>query len=93
MTFSNTFDEFAKEYGFKDKEEVYTNGAELIPVFRVNQWLEHILKTRDMDIKALEQEPKTGHWKHNKCDVCGASRPPLLDNFCPNCGAKMESEE
>jgi uncharacterized OB-fold protein len=48
-------------------------------------------------IKALEQEPKTGHWKHNKCDVCGASRPPLFNNYCPNCGAKMvepqESEE
>lgn len=43
-------------------------------------------------IKALEQEPKTGHWKHNKCDVCGASRPPLFDNFCPNCGAKMEEQ-
>ena len=35
------------------------------------------------------QEQKTGHWKHDKCDVCGASRPPLLDNYCPNCGAKM----
>ena len=42
MTFPNTFDEFAKEYGFNDKEEVYTNGSELIPIFRVKQWLEHI---------------------------------------------------
>ena len=36
------------------------------------------------------QEPKTGHWKYNKCDKCSASRPPLFDNYCPNCGAKME---
>lgn len=50
MDFPNTFDEFAKEYGFKDKKEVYTNGSELISVFRVKQWLEHI--------KALEQEPR-----------------------------------
>ena len=42
MTFPKTFDEFAKEYGFTDKEQVYTNGAELIPIFRVKQWLEHI---------------------------------------------------
>ena len=42
------------------------------------------------EIKAIPSaEPKTGHWKHNKCDVCGASRPPLFDNYCPNCGAKM----
>ena len=39
------------------------------------------------------EEPKTGHWKHNKCDVCGASRPPLFDYYCPNCGAMMEVEE
>ena len=54
MTFPDTFDEFAKEYGFKDKEEVYTNGVELIPVFRVKQWLEHIKKSnRDYELKIL----------------------------------------
>ena len=48
MDFPNTFDEFAKDYGFKDKEEVYTNGSELIQVYRVKQWLEHINKTTTM---------------------------------------------
>lgn len=42
MDFPNTFDEFAKDYGFKDSKEVYTNGSDLIQVFRVKQWLEHI---------------------------------------------------
>ena len=42
MDFPDTFDEFAKGYGFIDKKEIYTNGAHLIPVFRVKQWLEHI---------------------------------------------------
>lgn len=41
MEFPETFEEFAKEYGFKDNEEVYTNGSDLIPIFRVKQWLEH----------------------------------------------------
>lgn len=41
MEFPKTFDEFADFYGFKDSKEVYTNGSELIPVFRVKQWLEH----------------------------------------------------
>ena len=41
MTFPTTFDEFAEQYKIVDSEEVYTNGIELIPVFRVKQWLEH----------------------------------------------------
>lgn len=47
MDFPNTFDEFAKDYGFKDKNEIYTNGSELIPIFRVKQWLEHISTTKN----------------------------------------------
>lgn len=42
MDFPETFDEFAKGYGFADTEKIYTNGIDLIPVFRVKQWLEHI---------------------------------------------------
>ena len=41
MTFPATFEEFAEEYKIVDTEEVYTNGTELIPIFRVKQWLEH----------------------------------------------------
>ena len=48
MEFPNTFDEFAKAYGFKDDKEIYTNGSELIPVSRVKQWLEHINKPTQM---------------------------------------------
>lgn len=42
MDFPNTFEKFAEQYGFVDKKEYYTNGSELIPVFRVEQWLEHL---------------------------------------------------
>ena len=51
MTFPETFDEFAELYKIIDKEEVYTNGIELIPIFRVKQWitrptpLDDIIKT------------------------------------------------
>lgn len=66
MEFPNTFDEFAKEYGFNDKKEVYTNGSELIPVFRVKQWLEHIeCKAEDCVSRAyLKQSMIEYGWQH-----------------------------
>lgn len=42
MEFPKTFTEFADDYGFYDYKEEYTNGSHLIPVFRVEQWLDHL---------------------------------------------------
>ena len=50
MEFPKTFEKFVKEYGFKDDKEVYTNGSDLISVFRVKQWLEHDNKLRTIEI-------------------------------------------
>ena len=60
----------------------------------------------DMAIKALEQEPKTGHWIRGHhgfgCSNCHKSIEGEWDDnidditgtlFCPNCGVRMESEE
>lgn len=41
MIFPKTLDEFIKEYSFIDEKEIYTNGSELIQVFRIKQWEEH----------------------------------------------------
>lgn len=49
MEFPETFDEFVDSYGFIDTEEVYTNGSQLISVFRVKQWLEHDNKLRTIE--------------------------------------------
>ena len=58
-----------------------------------------------MAIKALEQEPKTGHWiptyGNVKCSVCGSVKDSRnvgkATHYCDFCGAKMvepqESEE
>lgn len=59
MEFPKTFDEFVDDYGFKDSKEVYSNGIDLIPVFRVKQWLEHIsAKKQILDEHKAESEGK-----------------------------------
>lgn len=42
ISFPETWEEFEKKYGIVDTEETYTNGAILIPSFRVKQWLDYI---------------------------------------------------
>lgn len=53
IKFPKTMKEFIDSYSFKDKEEIYTNGAELIPVFRVEQALEHYKK--EIRNKAIDE--------------------------------------
>ena len=70
MDFPATPAEFIEQYSFKDKKEVYTNGAELISVFRVEQLLEHYRpKTRfkpGEPIFIVERDEDG-----NACDVSG----------------------
>ena len=41
MTFPNTVEEFMEQYKITDIEQIYTNGAELVPIFRMKQWFDH----------------------------------------------------
>lgn len=41
MIFPENWEDFLGDYCFKDREEIYTNGSQLIPVFRVVQMVEH----------------------------------------------------
>ena len=43
MIFPKTADDFIEQYSFKDEKQEHTNGAELIPVFRVKQMMEHYI--------------------------------------------------
>ncbi len=38
MEFPRTLDEFMEQYKIVDTEQVYTNGTELVPIFRIKQW-------------------------------------------------------
>ena len=55
MTFPDTWEEFEGCYGITDREQIYTNGARLIPSFRVKQWLDHIAEqTEPQTSKVIE---------------------------------------
>lgn len=55
------------------------------------------------NLKSLDQEPKIRHWiltypygKQNpiyECSRCHASNSSIFKDYCPNCGARMESKE
>lgn len=41
MTFPDTVEEFMEQYKITDTEHIYTNGTELVPIFRMKQWFDH----------------------------------------------------
>ena len=57
-----------------------------------------VIQAKEMAIKALEQEPKTGHWIDDcggvKCSCCGycIDDDYYAKTYCPNCGCRIESE-
>lgn len=84
MTFPDTVEEFMERYKIVDREQVYTNGAELIPIFRMEQWFAH----------------KRGRWVEidypvSECSVCKYMVDTLniATSYCPNCGSLMEESE
>lgn len=41
MTFPDTVEEFMNSYKMVDREQIYSNGVEYVPIFRMEQWFEH----------------------------------------------------
>lgn len=97
MMFPDTVEEFMEQYKVVDREQVYSNGIEFVPIFRMRQWFDHVKHSPD-DARPV------GKWievaMRIKCSVCGTDfndevtccsncyRWPWM--FCPKCGAKME---
>lgn len=73
MTFPATFKEFAEQYKIVDKEEVYTNGVELIPIFRVEQWLDNanvaILQAEIERLQKYNTDVAFKHYNDGKKDA------------------------
>lgn len=52
------------------------------------------IKLAITNIPKIEAEPlRHGHWEDFICSVCGQLGWDEEDNYCPNCGAKMDEEE
>lgn len=93
MTFPETLDEFIEQYKIVDSEQVYTNGAELVPIFRIKQWEDVHERKKGRWIKREDDERISG-----TCSCCGWDALLYETDvvgmpFCPNCGAEMEREE
>jgi len=41
MHFPDTVEEFMEQYKMTDAKQVYSNGIEYVPIFRMKQWFEH----------------------------------------------------
>ena len=41
MMFPKTVEEFMEDYKVVDREQVYSNGIEFVPIFRMKQWFDH----------------------------------------------------
>lgn len=99
MTFPNTFDEFAEQYKIVDTKEIYTNGTEMIPIFRAKQWLEHIgrkgnglLLTTDRATGYFPKEFLIGLIEKQipKKPIIGkANFIDFQDFCCPSCNKKI----
>ena len=74
MTFHDTWEEFEKSYGFTDNEEVYTNGARLIPSFRVKQWLDHLPSVQPTQLTDDDKETIRIHLSAIKEGLCNQRR-------------------
>ena len=98
MTFPKTVDEFMEQYKIVDVEEVYTNGAELVPIFRMKQWFEHSEK-RGRWIVVSDGYGNGDATAHIcECSECKDTiwvykKATRRWNYCPNCGAQMDLEE
>lgn len=99
MRFPETWEEYEEQFGFNDKQEIYTNGSRLIQSFRVKQWLDHIEALSrsekpnsftELSLDAWETEER---WKLNRsekpnsCDLI--SRQDAINAITTD-GTRME---
>ena len=97
MTFPNTVEEFMEQYKVVDTDQIYSNGIEFVPIFRMEQWFEHVAdagtgrhgtwETVYLDHQRMGCRPQAHY-----CSECHQI-VTFRTFFCPNCGADMRGAE
>ena len=62
MNFPDTAEEFMEQYKIVDSEEVYTNGAELVPIFRMEQWFKQHHEPHWIQVDFENNKPQLEEW-------------------------------
>lgn len=92
QNFPETVEEFMEQYKMIDRKEVYSNGTEYVPIFRMKQWFEHEKANRTAKVTQVERGSATLLvWR---CENCGqymhrASWAREV-NYCSHCGARLD---
>jgi len=94
LTFPETMEEFIEQYKVVKGENLYCDGVEFIPVFRMKEWVEHLQSQKGRWIKDVERFGDNVY----HCDQCGAvlEKDDLEwrnNYYCYHCGAKMEDNK
>lgn len=53
MTFPESVEEFMEQYKMTDTEQVYSNGTEYVPIYRMRQWFENCRNQQRQTIDAI----------------------------------------
>ena len=70
MTFPDTVEEFMEQYKVVDTEQIYTNGIELVPIYRMRQWFQHDLEiVRCEDCKHYVKDHGWNGIEYTVCNI------------------------
>lgn len=94
MRFPETVDEFMEQYKIVDTEQVYTNGMDLVPIFRMQQWFEHLPAA---DVRPVAEISDTVDEVLDFLNDNSNCMPyhiystlfDLVSGICPDCGADI----
>ena len=90
LTFPETMEEFIEQYKVVKGENLYCDGVEFIPVFRMKEWVKR-LQPRKGEWMYCRETGYGNPYGHFECSLCGDGYG-YKSNFCPNCGADMRGE-
>jgi hypothetical protein len=54
MEFPQTVEEYMEQYKIVDSKEIYSNGMEMVPIFRMKQWFEHQMSVEQYRQRMIE---------------------------------------